>query len=64
MFDDATKNCSKCPHVDEDCSREQIRACLKGSECTQCDSGSHHQPYGRDESRHCRLCGAEWSVWK
>lgn len=30
MLSDATKNCSNCPHVDEECSKEQIRACLKG----------------------------------
>jgi hypothetical protein len=58
------KNCSKCERVMENCTREQVQKCLRDSECEYCDGHSYHYPYGGDESRHCRNCGAEWSVYK
>jgi hypothetical protein len=57
-------NCSTCEKVDEECTEEQVKACLRKSECMYCDNTRYHHPYGKDESRHCTNCGAEWSVWK
>lgn len=61
---DELKNCSKCGRSAEDCSKEKVLSCLKKSECEYCDNTTYNYPYGRDESRHCSLCGAEWSIWK
>lgn len=61
---DKLRECSTCEKVDEDCTEEQVRKCLRCSECHYCDSPNYYYPYGRDESRHCSNCGAEWSVWK
>ena len=58
------KTCSKCEKVNEECSKEQVSHCLRNSECEHCDGTNYNYPYGRDESRHCMNCGAEWSVWK
>lgn len=57
-------NCSRCEKVNDECDKDQVRECLSKSECEHCDYPSFGYPYGRDESRHCRSCGAEWSVWK
>jgi hypothetical protein len=57
-------DCSKCDKTYDLCTKEQINECLKGSECKYCDYQLYNYPYGPNESRHCRNCGAEWSVWK
>jgi hypothetical protein len=58
------KNCSKCEKVNEECGQEQVLKCLANSECEYCDWPRYSYPYGKDESRHCMHCGAEWPVWK
>lgn len=32
--------------------------------CRHCDGHSANYPYGRDESKHCARCGAEWDPIK
>lgn len=56
--------CSKCEKVYDDCSNEQVHTCLNRSVCEHCDGVRYGYPYGKDESRHCLSCGAEWSIWK
>lgn len=63
-MDNITYSCETCFKVDEECSKEQIRACLGKAKCAHCESTSYGYPYGRDESRHCNVCGAEWAVYK
>lgn len=57
-------NCLDCEKVDIECSREQVRDCLAKSVCEHCNWNTYYYPYGKDESRHCSNCGAEWSVYK
>jgi hypothetical protein len=33
---------------------------MKVKECRYCDGTTSGFPYGKDESRHCLTCGAEW----
>jgi hypothetical protein len=57
-------NCTRCNKSMENCKPEQVHECLRKSECEHCNGLTYHYPYGEDESRHCRNCGAEWPVWK
>lgn len=59
-----SKKCLTCEKADEDCTDEIVAECLSQSVCEHCDGTRWGYPYGKDESRHCNSCGAEWSVYK
>jgi len=33
---------------------------IRYSACRHCDGFNYNYPYGRDETKHCISCGAEW----
>jgi len=59
-----TKECSTCEFKEDICTHSEVRCCLMNSNCTHCGGTTYGHPYGQNESRHCRTCGAEWPVNK
>ena len=57
-------SCVSCEKKFEICSLNQIKKCLKESECKICGYPDYNYPYGFSESRCCISCGAEWPVYK